>query len=454
MPSRRESEFVRLEQLLREADERAEQERRRAEEQEKKTRRTTFEEYISACHTFLSKPLRVQTDKSLSTQGSITSSKNKRCPAFLKPWTDFPIRQQQLFEKVYEYIPPDKECFSSIQYLNELGQDLCDRPLASEKDLETYQRLAIERPTTNIISHLQGIREARLAFNLSDGIIFENHANTLSDNNEEVQQSLQNLRISNQQQASSSNPKPRNADQICVYKEIDGTRSLCMVVEYKPSHKLSVFNLRAGLLRADSGSMNVLEDVINRITTPTKPDEKFVYHSEWLTVAALTQTYAYMIENGLEYSKLATGEADVFLQIKEDEPHILYYHLAEPNIEAEAQTEVDILLCRTAVSQTLTFCLALDSKPRNQKWRNNALETACRAVIDHEAILRQIPAEEKALTPPSSVFQARIYPFNRSPIMLRPRKSRKVRNSCSSADIIVNEDPQSPSDSSDGFSDV
>jgi len=43
-----------------------------------------------------------------------------------------------------------------------------------------------------------------------------------------------------------------------------------------------------------------------------------------------------MIKTGLEYSKLVTGEADVFLRIKEDEPYILYYHLTEPNIEAEA----------------------------------------------------------------------------------------------------------------------
>jgi hypothetical protein len=427
----------------------------RAQIEGKKSRPTTFEEYIRACHALLSKPLRIQTDKSLSTQGSITSPKNKPCPTFLKPWTDFPILQQQLFEKVYEFIPPEEEYFSSTQYLKELGQDLCDRPLASEKDLETYQRLAVERPTTNIISHLQRIEEARRAFNLGEGIIFENHANTLSDSNEEVQQSLQSLRISSKGPASSSNPKPRNADQICVYKDADGTRSLCMVVEYKPPHKLSVFNLRAGLLRADGGSMNVPEDVINRLTIPTQPDEKFVYHSEWLTAAASTQTYAYMIENGLEYSKLVTGEADVFLQVTEDEPHTLYYHLAEPNIEAEAQSEVDILLCRTAVGQTLTFCLmALDSKPRSQKWRNQALETAYRAVIDHESILRQIPAEEKTLTPPPSVFHARIHPVKRSPIMLRPRKSRKARHSCGSADIIVHEDPQSPSGSSDETSDV
>jgi hypothetical protein len=502
MSSRRESDFARLEQLLREADERAEQERKRADEEQrnrrkadekaeqerrraqeadekaeqerrraqeadekaeqerkradeeqKKTSRTTFEEYIRTCHTLLSKPLRIQTDKSLSTQGSITSPKNKPCPALLKPWTDFPLQQQQLFERVCKYIPQDAKHFSSIQYLKELGQDLCDRPLASEKDLEAYQRLAVERPTTNIILHLQGIKKARKALSLGDGIMFENHANTLSDTNEEVRQSLQNLRLSSARQAPKS--KAKDSDQICVYKETDYRRSVCMVIEYKPSHKLSVYNLRAGLLRADSGSMNLPEDIINRPTIPTNPEEKFVYHSEWLVGAALTQTYGYMVESGLEYSYLTTGEAFIFLHIKEAEPHTLYYHLAEPNAEAEAHDEADILLCRTAVSQALTCCLlALASKPRSQNWRSHTLETAYRAVIDYEAILRQIPAEEKARTPPPSVFRARIHPFERSPIMLRPRKSRKARSSCGSVDIKVYEDPQNPSSSSDESSDI
>ena len=75
-------------------------------------------------------------------------------------------------------------------------------------------------------------------------------------------------------------------------------------------------------------------------------------------------------------------------------------------------------------------------------------------MIDHEAILRQIPTEEKTLTPPPSVFHARIHPFKRSPIMLRPRKSRKVRNSCGSGDVVFHEDPQSPSGSSDEGSDL
>jgi len=79
----------------------------------------------------------------------------------------------------------------------------------------------------------------------------------------------------------------------------------------------------------------------------------------------------------------------IFSQLKEEEPHILYYHLVGPKIEVEAQDEAGILLCRTAVSQTLNFYLmTLKSKPRSQRWRNHALETCSKAMIDHEAILR------------------------------------------------------------------
>lgn len=112
MSSRQESDFACLEQLVREADKRAAQERRRAEDEraeherrraeeaearvqleEEKTKPTTFEEYVRACHTFLSKPLRIQTDRSLSTLGSITSPKKKPCLTLLMPWTDFLILQ-------------------------------------------------------------------------------------------------------------------------------------------------------------------------------------------------------------------------------------------------------------------------------------------------------------------------------------------------------------------------
>jgi hypothetical protein len=63
----------------------------------------------------------------------------------------------------------------------------------------------------------------------------------------------------------------------------------------------------------------------------------------------LTQTYGYIAKSGVEYSYLTIGEVFAFLRIKKAKPHILYYHLVEPNIEAKAHNKVDILLCRTIV---------------------------------------------------------------------------------------------------------
>jgi hypothetical protein len=46
-----------------------------------------------------------------------------------------------------------------------------------------------------------------------------------------------------------------------------------------------------------------------------------------------------MIEGGLEYSLLTTGEAIVFLKIDWDDPETLYYHLSEPGPEASAKPD-------------------------------------------------------------------------------------------------------------------
>jgi hypothetical protein len=43
-----------------------------------------------------------------------------------------------------------------------------------------------------------------------------------------------------------------------------------------------------------------------------------------------------MIESGLKYGLLTTGEAIVFLKIDWDEPKTLYYYLAEPGPEVSA----------------------------------------------------------------------------------------------------------------------
>ena len=60
------------------------------------------------------------------------------------------------------------------------------RPLESEKDLESYQRFAIEEKVVDIVSQLLNDPDARQLFTLGNSIKFENHANTLSGNAEDT----------------------------------------------------------------------------------------------------------------------------------------------------------------------------------------------------------------------------------------------------------------------------
>lgn len=118
------------------------------------------------------------------------------------------------------------------------------------------------------------------------------------------------------------------------------------VCEYKAPH------LRVGLR-----PMNIYKEVVNRKTIPTSadPDGRFQYHAERLAAAAISQTYHYMMEGGLEYGLLTTGETIVFLKVDWQEPSTLYYHLAEPGPEVSAHPN-HFHSC-TAVGQYLAFTL-------------------------------------------------------------------------------------------------
>ncbi|KAA6415894.1 MAG: hypothetical protein FRX48_00613 [Lasallia pustulata] len=104
------------------------------------------------------------------------------------------------------------------------------------------------------------------------------------------------------------------ADQYCVYKEVDDQRKLMFIVEYKPPHKLSIGNLRAGFRE-----MDLKKEVIDRITVSTYKESeceevggvetkksraakelweaKLQYNADQLIAAVATQTFHCMIQN-------------------------------------------------------------------------------------------------------------------------------------------------------------
>ena len=462
--SRRDSDFERLAQRMHEAERRADEERRRADEErrgrrqaerradeaERRTRKSTLTEYLELCHTHLFETISLQPEKSLSTQGDITSPVSKTRPDYLQPWLEFLEVQKDILERLQTAYPYEDapKVFEDRAFMEGLGDRVRSRLLASEEDLKMVQRETVETPVSNIINHLILMDCVRAQFDLPDGIVFDNHPNAISDNNQEVIQ----RRLPSTPQRSTPAGSRQYSDQICVYTVVEGGRThrrLAFVIEHKPPHKLTLANLRLGLR-----SMNLKEDVIDRASVPTSKDNvaHFQYHSDRLVATVVTQAFSYMISGGTQYGYITTGEAFVFLQISPENPGTVYYHLAEPRADVDAQIQQfpanREFHHRTAVSQVLAFTLlALQTARTPQRWHRAALNALGKWEVDYGEVLRSIPTTIRK-SPPASNYRPRTYRLvDRSPIQFRRRRAGPV--SCNTTDYHGPGDGHDSPDSSD-----
>ncbi|KAI6267933.1 hypothetical protein MCOR27_010383 [Pyricularia oryzae] len=411
------------------AEKERQEERQRVEALEQQTQPTKLDEYIAACHSLVFSNLNIERNRELTSKGSITNPRNKWCPTHIQPWSDFIQQQRITFGTIYDTFPADRRVFENRAFLSGLGKRISLRSISDEKTLESFLHNSVEDPVKTIIDQLKQVEGVRSAFDLGNGIIFENHPHAISDLSEEVVY----------RDTPSTPPATPNhsldlnrlrPDQICVYRSNNAgseTRTMIYISEYKPPHKLTAPHLRLGLR-----PMNIYKEVVNRKTIPTSidPDGRFQYHAERLTAAAITQTYHYMIEGGLEYGLLTTGEAIVFLKIDWSEPETLLYHLAEPDAEVLAHPS-HFHLC-TAVGQYLAFSLMAlglqgERRLRGQDERHQATEKLKTWVEDFETTLRSIPVDERHAPNSSPAYQPKTYQsVDRSPYPLRKRRPRQV----------------------------
>ncbi|PNY23178.1 Uncharacterized protein TCAP_06876, partial [Tolypocladium capitatum] len=218
--------------------------------------------------------------------------------------------------------------------------------------LEGFLHLCVEDPVRCIIHELCKSRDFQQQLYIGHGIKFENHLKAISDTAIEIigRDPRQSPPSPLRQPEEPSQRRPKtpdliedaptlNADQICIYRYEEAgkiSRSVIAISEYKPPHKLSVQQLRAGL-----HEMNIFEDIVCRNKIPTEAGAKFQYYAEELSAAAIVQTYHYMIDWR--------------------DPETLHYHLAEPGPEVTQHGEYRSC---TAVAQYVAFhLLALSDRP-------------------------------------------------------------------------------------------
>lgn len=176
---------------------------------------------------------------------------------------------------------------------------------------------------------------------------------------------------------------------------------MLFIREYKAAYKLTAEYLRAGLR-----SMQVKDEVVNRVKIPVDAGDKLNYHADRLVASAVTQTFEYMIDNGLEFSSIATGRAEVFLRVREDDPQIVYYYLAEPVLDVIDDGVTGFRYPFTAIGRTVGFSLmALQSNIRDQAWRDAASRQLPVWNEDFNNILQNISPIERRATPPASCYK-------------------------------------------------
>lgn len=238
------------------------------------------------------------------------------------------------------------------------------------------EALSKEDPVQAIVSALCDIPSARKELGLGVGLRFDSHTNALD-------------------QETGMRP-----DQFCVHRLEDRSSTLLMTAEYKPPHKLSVENLRAGLR-----SMDFWEEVVNSETIPTDGPDKLRYNATRLTGAALAQEYQVMIQEGLTYSYVSTGIALVCLYVPETDPTTLHYYFCVPNKDVPSESERYLQQPLTAVARVLCLCLmSCVTSARSNEWRNRVKSAVHIWQIDFDYARSQIPDEQLHETPPGSEY--------------------------------------------------
>lgn len=352
----------------------------REREEREEFERTSFLRYLQLCHIHLSQPIRVGRTFP-SGRGQVPQpSREIYCPTRLLPWTDCPRLQQGVHDSVCKHLQATAknapQIFTCPHIIKHDGHRV-RAPLASERAMALYERIAVEDHVCEITEQLYKIPEARQEFHIGNGIRSWSHANTLEGN-------------------MTLNPYP---DQDCMHR-MDETDSLLMNFKSIPPNELTVESLRVGLR-----ATKFWEEVVQREEVPTDPGEKLKYNAEQLTGSALTQEYHAMIREGLEYSYLSIGAARVLLWVPYQDPSTLYYYLCEPNMEINSDDDRSFQQPKSTVSRVLCLILMSSlSTIRDHAWRNCTMAKLHTWITSFDYVRSQIPDEELQQTPPGSEY--------------------------------------------------
>ncbi|EEP81714.1 predicted protein [Uncinocarpus reesii 1704] len=420
-----------------EADkEKAERDKEKAEEDkkslEKQLQPSTLPEHLDACHVHLSVGISSRVNYKTGTQGNPENAGSKLRPNHIREWTTFPQEQSAVWKDLFDVDFASERHFTSLSTVKDWGNEMQLRLIGSELDLGYYQRHAVEDRVSLVIRRLYSNRRLRDIFNLKGEVMFENHGNTITENERSAGPQVSpvqkrqkkadvhgdSLPVTPTVRSRSSRPR---ADQFCVYNTGREETIPAFIIEYKAPHKLTLGTVEAGLMEIE------VDDVV-----VCSENDDAVKLARRRVAAVITQLFSYMIYAELEFGYVCTGQAFIFLRVDPKDPTTVYYYLSVPNDDVGMNTgwvdgsDSDNKLHLTAVGQVLAFTLrALKTRPFGQIWRNNAESQLKRWEIEHDDILFGSDIEEsgsKKLSDYKQNWRSRNEYIRVSPIKTRSKR--------------------------------
>jgi hypothetical protein len=361
--------------------------------------------FLEGCHR-LSTKIRAVTELSAGTTGVTTNPTHRLFPQQILPWHDFPPRQHEFWSRS----ATSESLWNERVYDSATNLDYIERlidPIGSEDDLRYIERLTLENMVRNVLNHISTDGVVNGDWRSYGKISFENQAAFRAEQNRTLSSAMQDLRVDDDYP---QRPRNTRADQFCVVRNEDGVARPIVAIEYKAPHKLTIEGICIGL----KSEIWPERDVIDKIDD----DVGFLYKN--LMAAVITQLFSYMIDKGVRYGYICTGEAFVFLRIPDD-PTKVYYSINIPS--RDYKNEDDNRLERTAVSQVVAFIhQALQDEQPDQLWIQAARSKLKRWKVEFIDVLAKIP-ETVRKTRDASVYQPSpwVQSTRRSPIRLRSR---------------------------------